>query len=511
MDRACARLLEARKNNEKIRIFGDYDVDGTTGAALLSHFFRECGFKFSAAQPDRFKDGYGLNPGAVHAAADRGATVLVTVDCGISSFEAAKVAKDRGVDLIVLDHHQVDPILGLPDAFAIVNPQRPDCESGLKMLCGCGVAFFLCMALRTLMREQGWFEEGKAPNLKKHLDLVVMATAADMVPLIGVNHILVRHGLQVLRRSEKPGVRALLRVAGLEGADLSPGHLGFTIGPRINAAGRMATADAALELLTTFDEARAFELALEIEKRNMDRMNTQNAIWDQAKIEIDQKILEGYFPHGVVVFNPTWHEGVVGIVASRIAETYRRPAVVLALKEDGSAAKGSVRTYAGKDVLEALRMSSKFLLGFGGHRHAAGLSLNVDQISNFTKAWNEALSQLEAQNEGDTFWIDGYCSEDDFDLKTLEELESLGPFGPGNPEPTFVIRASVREQKLLKERHLKMRLGSRGLDAIWFNQSEILDIDSEAEWLGVPEVNRFRGVSRPSFRIRDRKNIQTLS
>src|SRR6185312_1032076 len=227
------------------------------------------------------------------------------------------------------------------------------CESGLKQLCGCGLAFYLAMGLRIRGREEGWFKDSPEPNLKQHLDLVTMATAADMVPLVGDNHVLVRQGMEVLKRSTKPGVRALLDAAGLTSKDVSPSHLGFVLGPRINASGRMQSASLALELLSTTDPARAFELAHELERLNSERAELQNRIWDQVRARVEKGIAEGKFKSGIVVGDPEWHEGVVGIVASRVTETFRRPAAVIAVREDF--AKGSVRSFGGKDVLAALR------------------------------------------------------------------------------------------------------------------------------------------------------------
>jgi single-stranded-DNA-specific exonuclease len=506
MDRAVERLSRARKNSETIRIFGDYDVDGTTGAALLSWVFRDFGFQFEARQPDRFKDGYGLNVGAVEEAHQAGAKVLVTVDCGISSFDAATRARELGIDLIIVDHHQLDPERGLPEAVAVLNPQRSDCESGLRQLCGCGLAFYLALGLRIRGREEGWFAQGQEPNLKQHLDLVVMATAADMVPLTGDNHVLVRQGMDVLKKSSKPGVRALLEVAGLASKDISPGHLGFVLGPRINASGRMQSASLALELLTTKDAARALELAQELERLNAERAVLQNEIWDQVRAQVEKGIQNGLHQHGIVVADPGWHEGVVGIVASRVTETFRRPAAVISVREDF--AKGSVRSWGGKDVLAALRGSAQHLLGFGGHKHAAGLSLKPENLDAFAKAFDEALSLLETDTVGTPLLIEGSCTIGDFDLKSLLEIERLGPFGPGNPEPVFTFKASVRDHRILKERHLKMNLTSdskSSIEAIWFHgaENDRVSFLLESEWAGVPELNRFRGQTTPSIRVRD--------
>ena len=491
MEKAIQRLGAAREAGEQVRIFGDYDVDGTTGAALLSWVFKEHGLKFDARQPDRFKDGYGLNVKAVEAAAREGVRVLLTVDCGITSFDAADKAFELGVELIVVDHHQLDPVKGLPKALAVINPQRADCESGLKQLCGCGLAFYVAMALRAHGRGRGWFEGRTEPNLKQHLDLVVMATAADMVPLTGDNHVLVRHGLDVLKRSRKPGVRALLETAGLASRDISPGHLGFVIGPRINASGRMGSASLALELLTTEDPMRAVELARELERMNEERAATQNAIWDEVRTRVEQGIAEGRFKHGIVVADPSWHEGVVGIVASRVTETFRRPAAVLALREDHG--KGSVRSY--------------------GHKHAAGLSLSLDQVEDFAQAFDSALAAIEEDADAKPLFIEGECAIEDLDILTLQELEKLGPFGPGNPEPVFRCRAGVRGHTVLKGRHLKLNLlaaqSSMMIEAIWFNAAEREDTAKDAmalpesEWAGVPEINRYRGRMTPTFRVRD--------
>ena len=527
MEVALERLSRARARGEKVRIYGDYDVDGTTGAALLSWFFRDSGFVFDARQPDRFKDGYGLNPPAVDEAHRDGTKVLLTVDCGITSFDAAERARELGIDLIVVDHHQLDPVRGLPTATAILNPQRSDCASQLKQLCGCGLAFYLCRALRSRGREERWWPLGQEPNLKQHLDLVVMATAADMVPLTGDNHILVRHGLEILKASKKPGVRALLEAAGVGSRDLSPGHLGFVIGPRINASGRMGSASRALELLTTLDAGRATELALELEAVNKERAEVQNRIWDQVRERVEQGLAEGKYQHGIVVADASWHEGVVGIVASRVTETFRKPAAVIGLREDFG--KGSVRSYGGKDVLAALRASSAHLLGFGGHKHAAGLSVALDQVENLAEAFDRALGEITEDKSTQPLLIEGECSIDDLDVQTLKELESLGPFGPGNPEPVFSVRAQAKTRQVLKGRHLKLHLAPSGkegslasrmsipvIEAIWFHAAEreslmvegALEID--AEWAAVPELNRFRGRMTPTLRVRDWRKIPSV-
>jgi single-stranded-DNA-specific exonuclease len=534
MSEAVRRIEKVKKSaKEKIRVYGDYDVDGTTSAALLSWGFRELGINFDVRQPNRFTDGYGLNPKAVEEAAQDGISVLLTVDCGISSFEAADKAKELGIDLIVVDHHQVSKEKGLPPAYAIVNPHRDDCESGLKELCGCGLAFYLLMALRAHGRREGWFDSEKygntpVPNLKKHLDLVVIATAADQVPLVGANRILVSHGLEVLKNTSKPGVRALMEVAGIAGKSVSPSHLSYSLGPRINASGRMGSATMARDLLSTSDTVHAMNLAKELDKINKERGQLQDKIWDEVRDQIKTDLSQGKFRNAIVVGNVNWHEGVIGIVASKVTEVFHKPAIVISLAEDsGELGKGSVRSIGGKDVLEGLRACAHLLKNFGGHKFAAGLSIETGKLGEFAEAFDLALaeptlsdSEEKEDDEPYPLTIDGACSIEDLDPKTLRELEKIAPFGPGNPEPVFSVRASVKDYRVLKGRHLKLNLGSSEIElasnnepsaigAIWFGGAEYEEVSAKltepfvAEWAGVPELNRFRGNVTPSFRVRD--------
>jgi len=527
MDRAVERIVHVRNEKQKLRLFSDYDVDGTAGAALLTWIFREFSIPCDVRQPNRFTDGYGLNVRAIEEAYQDGVQVLITIDCGITSFEALEKARELGIDVIILDHHQVDPKRGLPPAVAIVNPQREDCESGLKQLCGCGVAFYLGMALRSFGKANGWFLNGKIPNLRKHLDLVVIATAADQVPLTGDNRILVSHGLQVLKFTSKPGVKALMQVAGIASKNLSPSHLGFALGPRINASGRMAEANEAFKLLSTENILEAESLAQELERLNKQRQELQNTIWDDVRGQVERGIQKGLFKNAVVVGSPDWHEGVIGIVASKVTEAFHRPAIVISF--NGEKAKGSVRSYRNKNVLEALRNCHSLLSSYGGHHCAAGLSLEVANFEFFQSAFDQAIASQHDdhdQKEKITFYLEGECELKDFDLKTLHELERLAPFGNGNPEPQFQMKAKIFELQSIKGRHLKLFLGALDedssqptinsstqpmvplIEAIWFNAAEGKKNlqgfqETEWEWLGVPELNRFRGQTKPSFRIRD--------
>ena len=513
--------MQSAPQPKKIRVYTDYDVDGTTGAALLTWFFRDLGFNFDVAQPDRFKDGYGLNPPAIVQAHADGIDTLITVDCGITNFDAADKAKELGITLIIVDHHLIDPVRGLPHALAVIDPQRADDESNLKQLCGCALGFYLCMGIRTKARDQGYFEARglKIPNLKSLLDLVVIATAADMVPLTGDNRTLIKHGLDVLRQTDKPGLRALIEKAGIEVKTLSPSNLGFALGPRINASGRMGSAETAYRVLTTKDREEGVQLAQELENVNGKRAELQNLIWDEVREQVNLGLEKGKYSHAVVVASDNWHEGVVGIVASKVVDHFKKPAIVLAIREDGLA-KGSVRSHGGYNVLEALHLSKQFLKGYGGHKFAAGLSLDPANIDAFCAHYNEMMKTLVPHSGKDDLLIEARCELKDLDLAALGEIEKLAPFGPGNPEPVFAVEAIVSMQTVLKGRHLKLKLSHQSnakFEGIWFNASERIEytdlVDKSAPrrtsclFAGIPEINRFLGRTTPSLRIREAKSI----
>ena len=521
LEKAVDHILETQSGptQKKLRVFTDYDVDGTTGAALLTWFFRDLNFQFDVAQPDRFKDGYGLNVGAVEKAKEDGIDTLITVDCGITNFDAADKAEELGIKLIIVDHHQIDPVKGLPKAFAAIDPQRADCESGLKQLCGCALGFYLCMGIRSKARAQNYFEPRglKEPNLKSLLDLVVIATAADMVPLTGDNRTLIKHGLDVLRETQKPGLRALIETAGIEVKTLSPSNLGFGLGPRINASGRMGSAETAYRVLTTKDAAEGKRLAQELETINGERANLQNLIWDEVRGKVDQGLEKGLFSHAIVVASENWHEGVVGIVASKVTDHFKKPAIVLAIREDGIA-KGSARSWGGYSVLDALHLSKELLAGYGGHKFAAGLSLKHDQVDNFVAHYNEMMKTLTPSSKNDNLNIESRCQIADLHMKALSELETLAPFGPGNPEPLFAVEAWVDVQTILKGRHLKLKLSAEPffkLEGIWFNAAERIQSTELMEksagrkvrcvFAGTPEINRFLGRTTPTLRIKEAK------
>jgi single-stranded-DNA-specific exonuclease len=526
LEKSARRIFESQNqaSPEKIRVFTDYDVDGTSGAALLTWFFRDLKFNFTVKQPDRFKDGYGLNVGAVEEAHADGVKILITVDCGITNFDAAKKAAELGIELIIVDHHLIDPVHGIPPAFAVIDPHQEGDESGLKQLCGCALGFYLCLGIRSMARDAKYFESRSIPepNMKSLLDLVVIATAADMVPLVGDNRILVKHGLDVLKDTQKPGLKALCDHAGFSNKTMNASSLGFSIGPRINASGRMGSAETALKVLTSQDPTESHQLAQELEEINKSRAELQNQIWDDVRDQVTRGIEKGLYSHAVVVASENWHEGVVGIVASKVTDHFKRPAIVLAIREDGIA-KGSVRSYAGYNVLEALHLTKDHLKGYGGHKFAAGLSLDQEGLEKFIVAYNEAMAGLTPTKKEETYEIEGKFLIEEFNPKALEEIEKFAPYGVGNPEPLFAVAASVEEQRVLKGRHLKLKLGSpvkgaKGIEGIWFNAAERLEITEFLEksaqhrksclFTGFPELNRYLGRVTPTLRIKAARDIQ---
>jgi single-stranded-DNA-specific exonuclease len=435
MAEAVERLARGLRAQEAIAIYGDYDVDGITATAVLSWFFRDIGVPVPYYLPHRMREGYGLNAEAVRQLAAQGTRLLITVDCGITGHEEVRLAKSLGMDVIVTDHHQVPPTL--PEAVAVLNPHQPTCAYPAKELAGVGLAFKLVMALRArLRRESPW--AGRLPNLRRHLDLVALGTIADIAPLVGENRILVRHGLQALTKSEKLGVQALKQVAGLDDQAVGPRQVGFALAPRLNAAGRLAAAQAGVELLLSEDAARAEQLARDLDMMNRERQAVQAAIYAEAKAAIEA---EGSVKErgAIVLASDRWHPGVVGIVASKLVEEFGRPTILIGL--EGSMGKGSGRSIAAFHLYQALVVCQEHLMGFGGHEHAAGLRIGREQVPAFREALNRwASEQLTAAAYTPPLEIDAEVRLEDIDDHLLEFMARLEPFGEGNPQPLLLTR-----------------------------------------------------------------------
>ena len=498
MARAAERIARAVANREPIGIYGDYDVDGVSGSAVLVRFLRALGAEPLLYIPHRLREGYGLNANGVRTLAAAGARVMVTVDCGAASHREIGLATDLGLDVVVCDHHQVS---GTPlPAYAVINPIEPDAGFPFAGLCAAGVAFYLAMGVRMRLRESG----GPLPDLRRYLDLVALGTIADMVPVVEENRVLVKYGLRELADSVRPGIAALRRVSGV--SQMSTGAVGFRMAPRLNAGGRLDDATRSLELLTTDDAALADRLAVALDEENRARQTIEREMVDEAITLVDAAggVAER---HSIVVASPLFHPGVVGIVASRLVERYYRPTVLIAA-EEGGIGRGSGRSISGLDLYGALAECRDCLERFGGHRMAAGLSIRLDRVDEFAHRLDAAVA---ARTQPEDFVpqvrIDAELSLRGVDAGCFDALERLEPFGMGNPEPIFLARdVRVRERRIVGETHLKLFLEQDGrcLPAIGFGMADAeVAAGDHLDVLFSPMRNVWDGNEYAELRLRD--------
>jgi single-stranded-DNA-specific exonuclease len=453
---AAARLEKAIRNREKILIYGDYDVDGTISVAILMKAIELAGGAAAWHIPNRLKDGYGMRPEAVAAAAAEGVSLIVSVDTGIRAADVVRGASSLGIDVIVTDHHL--PEDELPPALAVLNPNRPDCSYPEKNLCGAGVAFKLAQALFARI---GWAPEKRRRIAESFLKIVALATVADVVPLTGENRIFVKHGLNGLRSVRSPGLRALLDVAGFTGENApNARQVAFQIAPRINAAGRMDTAQAVIELFLTADPARARELARLLQDQNVERQQVEAAILQACeRVPVDESAA------GLVYYSEAWHRGVLGIVASRLVERTRRPVFVLGRNPADGLAQGSGRGIPAFHLLEALESMRDLFVRFGGHKHAAGVTLDAGRVDEFRDRFNaRAAARLGPEDFIPRLEIDGVVTLNEIDEAAAEGVFALAPFGHGNPQPIFASLAVevAGPPVVMKEKHLRFMVRQNG-------------------------------------------------
>lgn len=507
IDDAVSLLQQALADGRRIMVVGDFDADGATSTALTVLALRSMGgAAVDYLVPNRFEDGYGLSPEVVEQAAARGAELIVTVDNGISSHAGVDVAHAKGMQVLVTDHHL--PGETLPAAEAIVNPNLRGCAFPSKSLAGVGVAFYLMLALRARLRDSGWFEQRALamPNLAELLDLVALGTVADVVPLDANNRILVYQGLNRIRAGKcRPGIRALLEVANRDARQLAANDLGFALGPRLNAAGRLDDMSIGVALLLSDDIAQARMLANDLDALNQTRREIEQGMQVEALQLCDQlERTSTELPYGLAMYHPEWHQGVVGILASRIKERFHRPVIAFAPAGDGIL-KGSGRSVPGlhmRDALERLDMLNPgLMMKFGGHAMAAGLSLEEARFEEFRQRFGELVGEWldPAMLEG-VIWSDGELAMQELSLTTAELLREGGPWGQAFPEPTFDGKFRILQQRLVGEKHLKLMVEPLGggplLDGIAFNVDTTLWPDSsvrEVELAYKLDVNEFRG------------------
>ena len=443
MDAAVDRIVRAIQASESISIWGDYDVDGTTGASVLVSFLREIGVEAIFYVPHRIEEGYGLNIEGLRRLKERGVRLVVMVDSGISNFKEVAAANEIGVDIVIVDHHK--PPEQLPPAIAVVNPHRSDCAFPDKGLCAAGLAFYVVIALRARLRDAGWFRASGDPDLRRHLDIVALGTIADMVPLKGVNRTLVKRGLTALGSSTRPGVIALKQIAGFATGDVTAGQVGFQLGPRINAAGRMDAAIKVIELLTTESPEVALRIAQELDAHNRERRAMEAEVL-QTALEQAGKVIERR-RYSLVLSGEGWHPGVLGIVASRVVERFHRPTIVLGFQ--GGEGKGSARSIRGFHMVEGLRRCGYLLEKFGGHEYAGGLTIKEENLPSFIEAFDEAARAVLSDEALVPFLeIDAQLNFAEIGHPLMREIDVLKPFGVGNPEPIFISRGiEVCERK----------------------------------------------------------------
>jgi single-stranded-DNA-specific exonuclease len=470
MEAAVDRIVRALKKQERIAIWGDYDVDGTTGAAVLVSFLREVGADPIYHVPHRIEEGYGLNFDGLRRLYQRGVTLVVTVDCGISNADEVEAAREIGLDIVIVDHHQPPP--ALPPAVAVINPHRADCRFPDKGLCAAGLAFYLVIGLRARLRAAGWFAAAGEPDIRRYLDIVTLGTIADMVPLKGVNRTLIRRGLIELGGSMRPGLAALKQVANIGAGPVTAGQVGFQLGPRINAAGRVDYGIKVVELLTTGSSEVALRIAHELDAHNRERRVIEAQVLESAMSQAQERVTSTDC-YSVVVGGEGWHPGVLGIVASRLVERFYRPAVVIGFSD--GAGKGSARSIRGFHMVEGFRRCADYLEKFGGHEHAGGLSLKTDKFDLFARAFEGvARDCLDAGDLLPLLEIDAELNFSQIGFPVIRELETLKPFGVGNPEPLFMTAGvEVCDRKeFTGGARFRLRQGGRVIGAVAFGVGE---------------------------------------
>ena len=500
MDAAVERLVAAITTGQTVGVFGDYDVDGVTSTTLLCEVLEGLGGSVVATVPDRLVEGYGLSRAGVDRLAAAGAKLIVTVDCGVTAHDEVAYAASVGLEVVVIDHHTAP--VSLPEAVAVINPHRADCQSGATHLCAVGVTFNLCLALRRQLRDAGYFDgEHKEPDLREVMDLVALGTVADVVPLIQDNRVLINFGLKVIKRRQRPGMAALLDVAGVQPERLSASTLGFQIGPRINAAGRLGDAMKAVELFRTHDPKRAARLAGELDDENQSRRDLERRILEEASEQV-VSTPEIASARVIVVGDPSWHPGVVGIVASRLVDRFGRPAVVIG--DDG---RGSGRSIPKFQLFDALCAVREHLLGFGGHAHAAGVRIDMATLPAFRAALVAyAEAHLALEDLGRVISYDGTLRPGEVTPELVHTLAKAAPYGRANPEPLFLLRdVQLRGVRELRGGHLKGVMQERPrIEVICFGAGERMETFlGRIDLLATPEINTWRGQETLQLRVRD--------
>ncbi len=500
MDRAVGRILKAISDHERILIYGDYDVDGVTSTSVLYDFLSGNKADISYFIPNRMQEGYGLTVGAIDRILKKNVGLIITVDCGITAFEEVEYINGNNVDIIITDHHECKECI--PDAYAVINPLRPDCSYPFKELAGVGVVFKLVEALSIRMGTKG--------ASMRYLDLVALGTVADVVPLLDENRVIVKHGLLMIESTSNIGLKSLIKLSGAIDRKITTSIVGFVLAPRINAAGRVGDAQRAVRLLTTDDEKEALMLSSELDEQNKYRKDTELSIWQEVENTINSKV-DFEKEKIVVVSGEGWHNGVVGIVAARVTEKYNRPCILISI-EDGIG-KGSGRSIEGFNLFKALQSCESILLKYGGHELAAGLTLNSENIDLLRKMINEYADKfIKPSDLIPRVKIDAVISKEYLTMENVRELELLAPFGAKNSEPVFVLHnLKISDIRAVgQDKHIKIKFFNSNfcVDGIGFNKGNLADIYFESDVLDVAcsvEINSWNNTESVQLIIKDLK------
>ncbi|TYQ12892.1 UNVERIFIED_CONTAM: single-stranded-DNA-specific exonuclease [Acetivibrio alkalicellulosi] len=498
MEKASDRILRAINDKEKILIYGDYDVDGITSTSILFDFLKRQNGNVDFYIPDRFEEGYGLSESAVKKIISKDIDLVITVDCGTTALEETELFTQNGIDVVITDHHECKDTI--PEVYAVINPQRPDCNYPNKNLPGVGVAYKLIQALSNMMNIQS----------DMYLDLVTLGIIADVVPLTGENRALVKYGMSIINTTSNIGLRSLVEVSGVKDKEVTSTTVGYTIAPRINAAGRLGDAKRAVRLLTTDNETEALELAIELDRQNKERQDIEALIFEEV-IEIIENDVDSKDSKIIIANGEGWHHGVIGIVASKISDKYNKPCILISTSY--GIGKGSGRSIEGLNLFDGLKYCENVLDKYGGHELAAGLTIKEENIPEFKRLLKDYVdSCLDESHLIPKLKIDANITKDDITLENAKQINLLAPFGESNPEPLFQFtNAQISQIRTVgNDKHLKLTFsdGDYVINAIAFNKGDLINVFKESDIVDVAcilDINRWNGDESVQLIIKDIK------
>lgn len=509
LSKATQRIIEAITNNQKIAIHGDYDVDGITSTSVLYRFLREVTPHLMYYIPDRFTEGYDIQPVGINALKELGVNLVITVDCGSNAKSAIELSQKLGIDIIITDHHEIKEVI--KEAYAVVNPKREECPNEFRALCGAGIAFYLIIELRKELRKLNFWKNSTEPNLKSYLDIVAIGTIADVAAATGLNRILIEWGIRELETTTKEGIIALKSVSGLDSQKITYGKVAFALAPRLNASGRLGDAKRAVELLITDNALYAKQLALILDTENKTRREIEDRILQEALLMLTT-ITNFKDTHTIVLGSADWHAGVIGIVASRLVERFHKPTILVAF--DGAEGKGSARSFNSIDLYSSIAECKEHLIGFGGHTYAAGIKVSKEEFPHFVRAFENAVTKKTQKEDFiPIVTIEGQLNFHEINYNLLRDLKKIEPYGPSNSEPCFcTYDVEILDARVVGEKHLKLscKKDDSLFSGIWFNCIENITKTSlqncrKADIAFFPEINSYQGVESIQLKIKDVK------